>query len=123
MLDFDITNPAHAALQARVLRCRGEVLIDAGDYKRASTVLADAFNRYTREGDWHTARYAAMSLAAATSAGGQDVGQILAILDQADDDFRQAGDPYGMESVQQEKAKAIRKSLPLFQSSLRSPIP
>ena len=115
-LDLDVADPAREALQARVLRCRGEVLMDAGDYERAHNLFTDAFGRYNRAGDWHTAGYIALSLAAAARAGDQEVDQALDNLDWAAGNFLLAGDLHAEESVQQEKARIARsRGRPLFQ--------
>jgi tetratricopeptide (TPR) repeat protein len=116
MLDLDAADPARAALRARVLRCQGEALMDTDDYQGAYNKFADAFGRYDRAGDWHTAGYIALSLAAAARAGDLEVGQALYTLDWAADKFSMAGDSHADNSVRQEKTRIARsKGMPVFQ--------
>jgi tetratricopeptide (TPR) repeat protein len=68
---FSGADPARPALQARVLRRDGEVLMDESDYEQACGILLGAARLFFGEADWHSAAEVLMTVAIARIADGQ----------------------------------------------------
>ena len=85
------SNPERLALQARVRRCQGEVLLSTNDWGRASAVFTEAIDLYEREGDWRSANDTRLLLGSAQQRAGQyEVAQ--ANLHQAAWNYEKSGD-------------------------------
>lgn len=116
---LDRADPAYPALEARVLRCRGEVRMAAGDYKAAYPLLRRAYNRHNAEGDWHTASLITARLAAAAPASSRELIDALVALNEAIEKLSLAKDFPAATKLQDERESiAADKGLLNFPASV-----
>ena len=71
LLSIPESNPENLALQARVGRCQGEVLLATRNWGQASACLTEAIELYERAGDWRSATDTQLLLASAQQLGSQ----------------------------------------------------
>jgi NB-ARC domain len=100
------SDPACAALQARVWRCSGEIFVDNEDYNRAIALLSQAIDLYKSEDDWRSASDTMMSLATARAFDGQ-VDMALAILNEAAVSYMRSGDLNAQDDVARKRAEIV----------------
>jgi tetratricopeptide (TPR) repeat protein len=108
VLNLGATDPARTPLQARVLRCQGEGLMEQRDYERACRVFSRAIDLYTYEDDWQTTADILRSLGNAR-AGNEQWGLAVEALQKAAAYYSQCEDERAQRAVEREIEEIMRR--------------
>jgi tetratricopeptide (TPR) repeat protein len=106
--ELEASDPASAPMQARAMRCRGEVMLSMREPDQARTLFVRAIEFFESDGDWRSAADTRVTLAGALARQGK-LGLAQARLHEAEEVYSACGDEMSLASAMKQRMRLAHR--------------